>query len=253
MKILPVLDVMNGQVVRGVAGRRHEYRPIVSKLTQSTDPCHIAVAFRDHFGFEEIYLADLDAIAGKPAALGLYDDLQRRGFRLWVDAGLRTGDDAVPLLAQGVGSIVAGLETLAGPAVLAELLERVSPGRLVFSLDLKAGQPLGDLSKWPARDGAGLAETALALGIRRLLVLDLTRVGLGAGVGTELLCAALRRRHPELEITTGGGVRNDEDLEGLRLCGVNYALVASALHDGRIISPAAELNDTQSCPWIALQ
>jgi phosphoribosylformimino-5-aminoimidazole carboxamide ribotide isomerase len=234
MRILPVLDVMNGQVVRGVAGRRHEYRPIVSQLAPCADPGIVAEAFREHFGFEEIYVADLDAILGKPPALAVYDDLQRRGFRLWVDAGLRAAGDAAPLEARGVSSIIAGLETLAGPGVLAELLQRVSPRRLVFSLDSRDGQPLGDLSKWSARDMAGLAEVTVALGTRRLLLLDLARVGVGTGVGTEALCAELRRRHPRLELTAGGGVRGDEDLEALRQAGADYALVASALHDGRI-------------------
>ena len=35
MDILPVLDTLDGQVVRGVAGRRTQYRRIESKLTTS--------------------------------------------------------------------------------------------------------------------------------------------------------------------------------------------------------------------------
>jgi len=69
MKILPVLDVMGGVVVRGIAGRRSEYRPIVSRLTASTDPGDVAEAFRQHFGFDQLYLADLDALADRPPAL----------------------------------------------------------------------------------------------------------------------------------------------------------------------------------------
>src|SRR5207253_1947746 len=64
MRILPVLDLQNGVVVRGLAGRRAEYRPVVSRLTTSHQPLDIAQAFRDIFGFEHLYLADLDAIAG---------------------------------------------------------------------------------------------------------------------------------------------------------------------------------------------
>ena len=64
MQILPVLDIMRGQVVRGVGGRRHEYRPIVSRLTASASPLDVAGAIRAHFGRDEFYLADLDPIAG---------------------------------------------------------------------------------------------------------------------------------------------------------------------------------------------
>jgi hypothetical protein len=44
MRILPVLDLMNGVVVRGVGGRRSEYRPVASRLAVSADPADVAAA-----------------------------------------------------------------------------------------------------------------------------------------------------------------------------------------------------------------
>jgi phosphoribosylformimino-5-aminoimidazole carboxamide ribotide isomerase len=41
-------------------------------------------------------------------------------------------------------------------------------------------------------------------------------------------------RHPEVELITGGGVRDADDLAALRQSGVAGVLVASALHDGRL-------------------
>src|SRR5437764_1128007 len=111
MRILPVLDVMHGQVVRGVAGRRSDYRPWPSPLAGSTDPVAVARAFRDHFGAKQLYLADLDAIAGRPPAVGLFAALGDLGFDVAVDAGLRDSDDGPPLLAAGAATLVAGLET----------------------------------------------------------------------------------------------------------------------------------------------
>ena len=37
MLTIPVLDIVNGVVVRGVAGNRQQYRPIRSLLTESVD------------------------------------------------------------------------------------------------------------------------------------------------------------------------------------------------------------------------
>ena len=74
----------------------------------------------------------------------------------------------------------------------------------------------------------------MRLGVRRLLVLDLARVGLGGGIGTRDLCARLCSAFPKVEVSAGGGVRHRGDLEELRACGVGAALVASALHDGRL-------------------
>jgi phosphoribosylformimino-5-aminoimidazole carboxamide ribotide isomerase len=235
-KIIPVLDVLKGQVVRGVAGRREEYRPIVSRLTASTAPGDVAHALHDEFGFSLFYLADLDAILGQPAAIALYEELHAAHFRLWVDAGLRQAADAAPLRAAGVEGIVAGLETLAGPNVLRELLLEFGPERLLFSVDLKGGVPLGRAEAWPAADAVTLAGLAVALGVRRLIFLDLARVGMGQGTGTENACAELVDRYPGIEVIAGGGVRDRSDLERLRQCGVSGVLVASALHDGRLTS-----------------
>lgn len=234
MRILPVLDVMRCQVVRGIAGRRSDYKPIVSRLTSSTAPVDVARAFREHFGFEELYCADLDAIAGKAPALQLYEDLKTQGFRLWVDAGLRRAPDAAPLLNHGVDSIIVGLETCSGPAMLAELLDRAPASRAVFSLDLKGGQALASTGDWPVREPFAIAADVVALGVRRLLVLDLAQVGVGAGVGTQPLCRRLRASYPMLEIAAGGGVRGLDDVHAMAAVGVDWLLAASALHNGRL-------------------
>jgi phosphoribosylformimino-5-aminoimidazole carboxamide ribotide isomerase len=234
MRIVPVLDVMNGAVVRGVAGRRAEYRPIVSRLTTSTRPLDVARAFREHFGLTELYLADLDAIAGQPPAFDLYFSLQADAFRLAVDAGLRDTSDGEVLAESGVNDLVAGLETLAGPTVLTQICERVGGSRVIFSLDLKFGLPLGDLQAWERADPMAIAGRAVASGVKRLIVLDLGRVGVGEGTGTVDLCRELVKAFPQIEVFAGGGLRDPDDLRCLRDCGVSGVLIASALHDGRL-------------------
>ena len=108
-------------------------------------------------------------------------------------------------------------------------------GRRPISLDLKAGLPLGRVELWPSAEPWAIAAHAIeALGLRRLIVLDLANVGVGAGVGTEGLCTRLKRAYPEVQLTAGGGVRGIDDVKRLRALGVDRVLVASALHDGRI-------------------
>src|SRR5205823_8651610 len=114
--ILPVLDLMQGRIVRGVAGRRHEYRPVVSTLTPSAAPLAIALAIRRHFGLDTLYLADLDAIAGATPASATYAQLRAHGFRLWIDAGSRApADDRLAVLEATADTAIGGLATLDGP------------------------------------------------------------------------------------------------------------------------------------------
>jgi phosphoribosylformimino-5-aminoimidazole carboxamide ribotide isomerase len=234
MRIIPVLDLKDGWVVHGKAGQRERYAPIVTQFTASAEPIAVAQAIRDRFGFKEFYLADLDAIMGAPPTWSTYAVLRGMGARLWVDAGIRDVHSVAPLQEARIDTIVAGLETLAGPDTLAQILAAVGPKRLVFSLDLRQTKPVAAYATWRELDPVSIAAEAATIGMRRLLVLDLARVGMSGGIGTESLCAQLARSYPNIEISAGGGIRNVEDLHRLSESGVANALVASALHDGRI-------------------
>ncbi len=231
LRVIGVLDLRGGEVVRGVGGRRHEYRPVAGRLAPSSRPLDVARAFRDHFGLSELYVADLDALAGAEPAWDTFAALRADGFRLWVDAGVRGAADARRVAAQGIETVIVGLETVAGPAALREIMPLLG-SRLMFSLDLKEGVPLAR-DGWEG-DACSIAAEAVRQGVRRVLVLDLARVGAGAGPGAAELCANLAAAHPEVEVSAGGGVRGREDLERLKACGVRTVLVASALHDGAL-------------------
>jgi phosphoribosylformimino-5-aminoimidazole carboxamide ribotide isomerase len=232
MKIVPVLDLLGGEVVHGVGGQRQHYRHIKSALTASAVPVDVANALHDHFGFREFYVADLDAISGALPAFATYDALQATGIRLWVDAGIKDAADASALARAGVERIIAGLETLAGPDALAAICRSLG-ARTLFSLDLRLGQPQsrGDSWKKLAWD---VLEQAVEAGVSSVLLLDLARVGTQGGTGTEVLCERLAANHPQLEVLAGGGIRNGEDLRRLKKCGVSAALMATALHDGSV-------------------
>src|SRR5207249_1473260 len=142
MRIVPVLDLKGGQVVRGVGGRREDYRPVASRLTASSRSLDVARAFAEGYGLTELYLADLDALAGAPPAWDVYSALRAAGFRLWVDAGVRSPSDARAVAGAGVERVVVGLETVEGPGALAGAVRDLG-GRVVFSLDLRGGVPVG--------------------------------------------------------------------------------------------------------------
>jgi phosphoribosylformimino-5-aminoimidazole carboxamide ribotide isomerase len=234
MHILPVLDLLEGVVVRGVGGRRDEYRPVVSRLVDRPDALSVARAFRDKLGLTRLYVADLDAIVHQRPNRNVYRLLAGDGFELMIDAGLRSVESAADLLASGAAQVVAGLETWTSPDELGRLCAVAGTERVIFSLDLKNGVPLGDLSRWPCGDPLDIAIRAVEAGVRELIVLDLASVGGGSGVPTADLCRTLRESYPDVRLITGGGVRDDRDIERLAQLGVDGVLVASALHDGAI-------------------
>lgn len=233
MVVIPVLDVLNGQVVRGVAGRRTEYRPIVSKLSASADPLCVAQSFREKFGFKRIYVADLDGIVHQKPNLALYKQLSDASLETLVDAGVRCVEDAMALIGAGASRILVGLETCRSPNVLLQLAEKVPD--LIFSLDLQQGVPrLSEDSVGWSDDAAEIVKQIQAADIHSILVLDLSDVGTSTGGSTDSICRRIRTEFPKMHVIAGGGIRGAEDFRRLGQIGVNQVLVASALHDGRV-------------------
>jgi phosphoribosylformimino-5-aminoimidazole carboxamide ribotide isomerase len=235
MRIIPVMDLKGGHVVHAVGGRRDEYRPIRSRLVDSSCPEIVARTFRDRLNLNELYVADLDAIAGVEPAWGVYRTLAGMDLGLLVDAGVRDVATAQAVQEAGVSGVVVGLETVGGPQLLREIVTRIGRDAVWFSLDLKGGQPLGDVSGWRDSSAEGIAAEVIESGVRRLIVLDLTRVGERGGTGTEDLCRQLLDAEPELQLVAGGGIRDNADLDRLAAIGVSGALVATAIHEKRIL------------------
>jgi phosphoribosylformimino-5-aminoimidazole carboxamide ribotide isomerase len=238
MEILPVVDLLGGAVVRGVAGRRNEYRPVESLLCRGSAPIDVARALHAALGLSRFYLADLDAILGREPALELFRRLADDGFDLLLDAGLRCAADARPLMDAGATVVVAGLETLASPAELRGLTTKWGADRVLFSLDLKKGRPLVGGQGWSSTEPTGVLDQAVGEGVRQVLLLDLARVGIGEGLGTESLLAAALTAHPDLRFYVGGGVSGIDDLHRIQEAGAAGVLIASALHDGRLTRQA---------------
>jgi phosphoribosylformimino-5-aminoimidazole carboxamide ribotide isomerase len=213
--------------VHAVRGERERYRPLRSSLVAGSDPLEVARGFRDRLGLDELYVADLDAIAGGPLHAEALAALVQEA-RVMVDAGVTDPATVRSLLELGAARVVIGTETLVDAAAL----ERLAGLPLVLSLDLRDGRVLSpdpDLVQLAPAEALG----RLARSVREVIALDLSRVGSGTGPAVELV-GELRTRFPELELLAGGGVRDLGDLRALAEAGAAGALVATALHGGAI-------------------
>jgi phosphoribosylformimino-5-aminoimidazole carboxamide ribotide isomerase len=243
-QIIPVIDLLDGKVVHAVGGRRAYYQPIQSMLHASSEPIPMARALRASLGFQSLYLADLDAIAGSPPRLDIHRELISARLHLWIDAGIRDPGTLSPLLELDpvFTTIVAGLESLAGPRELTEIVRIVGADRVVFSLDLFEERPrLAQASDWGTESSFELAQKATDCGVQNLLILDLARVGTGQGLGSLDLIHRIRDARPSVRLVAGGGISSIDDVSELRAAGASGVLIGSAFHDGRIGTRELEL------------
>lgn len=234
MKVIPVLDLLNGITVQAIAGRRSEYRPIRSHLTDSVDPSVVLRQLTPVCQSQMAYIADLDAIMGREPNRCTLAELSRMDLSLLVDAGIQSPEDAQELFDLGIHSVVVALESLPGPQAARHLLAQFDPATLVLSLDLRSGSPIAQYPDWRRSPPADLMQEFAAMGYRRWIILDLASVGTAQGVSTRALCQRLRDLQPDDEIITGGGICSAADLHDLAAIEVDGVLVASALHNGSL-------------------
>jgi phosphoribosylformimino-5-aminoimidazole carboxamide ribotide isomerase len=236
MQVIPVIDILNCKAVHAVRGARSQYKPIQSILSQSTQPKKIAEALKKE-GFKQLYIADLDAIIDctKHDFSLLKEIAQETSLKIMVDAGITSIDRAQSLLDSGVELIVVGTETLKTKGFVKEAIERFGREHVIVSLDLKAGKVITQQDFDGCTDPICLLKEFKAMGVSQIIVLDLARVGSGEGIDTTFLKQVIAE--VGVEVYVGGGVRNVEDLEKLNAACIKGALVATALHTGKISVP----------------
>lgn len=222
--LIPAIDLAQGRVVHAYRGQRDEYQPLRSRLCRSCEPSDVIAGLLGLHAFTTLYIADLDALQDKGDQSTVIKQIRDRfpDLELWIDAGIHT----LPRCRrwrQGAPrtTAVLGSETLSDTALLQN--KRVTECDTVLSLDFKGNRLLGpaDLLErpehWPTR----------------IIAMCLDQVGSAQGPDTERL-RQLERKSPHSELFAAGGVRDLDDLLQLRQLGVVGALLASALHDGRI-------------------
>ena len=102
---------------------------------------------------------------------------------IWLDIGIRDQVACRNARARLPSQIrfIAALETVDSPHRLATLLRLFDdPSEVLFSLDLRSGRPLAPTDAWPV-DPVDLLQQVVNFGIRDVIVLDLSDVGLGQG------------------------------------------------------------------------
>ena len=225
-------------------GARAQYAPVQSVAGRPIDPGSartLAEVYTDVLGITELYAADLDAILHRRPQHNLTKSLTKLRTPLWLDAGIKTVDDARDAMGVGAHRTIVALETLPSFDALSAICAALGDDRVVFSLDVRDGNPILNAeaqieSNHPPEE---LARMAAVAGASAVIVLDLARVGTGSGIDCDLL-ERVRASAPDVTLVAGGGVRGWDDLVQLSSAGCDAALVATALHIGSI--GAAEIS-----------
>lgn len=227
MQIIPVIDLLDGVVVHAKKGARQHYLPIQSQLTASHQPLDIVAALLDVYPFEQLYIADLNAIQ-KPNSnycsnYSVIAEIKQRypALNVCVDAGICNTTELNIWRMSGVHLVIGSenFSRLENYLVIKNLLR----DHFMLSLDFMPQGYIGpielldNLQYWP----------------QEVIVMSLANVGTQLGVNTDLL-KLIQQRAPGHNINAAGGVCNLADLIMLKNLGVAGVLLATAIHQQTI-------------------
>ena len=224
MLIIPVIDLLHGQVVHAVRGQRELYQPIKSQLCNGSNPVAVVKAFMGIHSFRNFYIADLDLISGTGNNESCIKELKTEfsDTNFWLDAGkdnleitnASKHDNIIPVI---------GSETGISPQVLIGII-KINP-RVILSLDFREKKFIGDqellaqTETWPDN----------------IIIMNLSLVGSSLGPDADLI-GHIRHLSQRRNIYVGGGIRNPDDLLLLESMNVSGVLIATALHDRSLSS-----------------
>ena len=229
MKILPAIDIKDGQAVRLFKG------DFSKKTVVNPDVLEQARVFKEA-GVTMIHVVDLDgALEGRAANRDLIAQIKAEtGLAIQVGGGIRSLEQIEDYLAVGIDRVIIGSMAVKNPAFVEAALERFGSSKIVIGIDAKEG--LVATEGWLETSNQNYISLALAMekiGVRLFVYTDVDRDGTLTGPNIQhyqKLLAALK----QAQVIASGGIQSADDLERLKKLGLAGAIVGKAYYSGRV-------------------
>lgn len=232
MRIIPVIDLLNGKVVHAKGGQRNFYEPLKSPLFSSSRPIEV-IKKLEKIGFSMVYIADLDSIMNKYTDYDIYNQIQSiSNIELIVDAGIINENMILSLFKKNVKNVIIATETLPSVKFLKNAIKNFGEDRIILSLDLAKKKILNKINLRNEKKPIAFLKTLKIFGLSQVIILDLARIGSERGVDDvfiEKICSEVK-----IEVFIGGGIRSISDLILLNKLGVKAVLIGTALYSKKI-------------------
>lgn len=233
-RVIPCLDVHQGQVTRGVRFGRAE----AGELRNVGDPVELALRYNEQ-GADEMVFFDITASAeGRAAMVQVIERTAEQCFMpLTVGGGIRTLEDMQVMLRAGADKISINTAALADPGLIRAGAEKFGSQCIVVSIDCQRVAP----DRWqvfshggrrPTRwDAVDWAREAVRLGAGEIVLNSIDADGTRAGYDLEIT-----RRVSEavsVPVVASGGAGTLEHVAEVLLEGrADAVLAASIFHFG---------------------
>ncbi len=226
MKVIPAIDLMNGQVVRLYKGDPNQ------KTVYSDNPIEVAKKWESD-GADMLHLVDLDATLGRGSNLLLIKKIiQEISIPIQVAGGLR--DESMVIDVSKISNrIVLGTLAFTDKSTLKKLLSYLGPEKIVISVDHIDGDIV--IHGWQKQTGIKLIaamQEFLAMGFSEFLLTNVSRDGTLHGPDLKFLEQACQL--DKANVIASGGISNIQDIKNVKQKNAFGVILGKALYENKI-------------------
>ncbi len=226
MKIIPAIDLMNGQVVRLYKGDPKQ------KTVYSDNPVEIAKKWEAN-GADMLHIVDLDATLGTGSNISIIKKiLEEISIPVEVAGGLR--DESLILDVVKISNrVVLGTLAFEDKELLKKLLLSLGSEKIVISVDHIDGEIV--IHGWQDKTGIKLIDAIkefLEMGFTEFLLTNVSRDGTMEGPDLEFLEQACNLG--KTNVIASGGISNIDDVKAVKEKNAFGVILGKALYENKV-------------------
>ena len=227
MILFPAIDLYEGKAVRLLRG---DY----ARMTvYSENPPEIALDFKAQ-GATHIHLVDLEgAKNGTTPNFDVVCNIKKQsGLFCEIGGGVRDMETVERYLDAGIDRVILGTAAVQDEAFLCDCAAKYGE-RIAVGVDLKDGfVAIRGWLETSAYDAFAFCEKMQEIGVRTLIITDVSKDGAMQGTNVDLYRTLSERF--SMQIEASGGVSSLDDVRRLRALGLYGAIIGKAYYTGAI-------------------
>jgi len=226
MKIIPAIDLMDGQVVRLVKGDPN------NKTVYSNNPLEIAKKWQSA-GADMLHIVDLDATLGRGSNLEIIKKmLSELNVPVEVAGGLRD-ESTILEIGETVDRIVLGTLAFKDKETVLKISDSLGKKKIVISVDEIDGKIV--VNGWQKSTETTLLDGMnefLQLGFSEFLLTSVSRDGTMQGPDIESIQKACSLENAN--VIASGGISGIDDVKQLKKLNLYGVILGKALYENKI-------------------
>jgi phosphoribosylformimino-5-aminoimidazole carboxamide ribotide isomerase len=225
VKIIPAIDLMDGQVVRLVQGKPE------NKTVYSNNPVEIAKKWEKQ-GADMLHVVDLDATLQLGSNLKIIQKIAKEiSIPVQVAGGLRD-ENIISSTLDFADRIVIGTLAFKEKKLVNRLGKKLGYQNLVISADHNNGIIV--ISGWTQQTKTTLIDAVqdfASAGFGEFLITNVSRDGMLQGPDLDNLGLACKQN---INVIASGGISKPSDISDVKKCNAYGVILGKALYEGKI-------------------